>query len=484
MQHSSSARTLKVKLHKLPSSVASEASEWSLGINQHTLQPREYMCTFYLSDRFYPTHKPSTSKYSVDDRRWDSPLGFKPALQHYILSFEQLFQDSNVAVNGLHPILTVPHRPQHGLSAASPGLQSVRERQQHSGGLIPRGVKGPHHPHRKQWVPLYRNTPGNRRGNAHVPHDTRTPALLPQVGKKSPFEAPTFQRCHEEESGGTGTMIRRGIYSGLGASGSSRPRPTRGRGRHPICLGSRLFKGHPSSTSPSPGPWVWEQTDSDSDWGSLSDCIIVESQPKPEPEPTPPPPAASPDFRRSRVKNWVLQRAQYSTKLSNQAGPSSKTTSSVLGDAAPRKIKKGARHVCSRERAGKIESPWSHHHQESRSSTAQSPARVLPPTPATGLKGGFAGVEQEIWGVINTSNHWRDLFASAAVLTDRSQQAHVASNSEFVSRVSRISTTMAELVTEVEEALQMTKTKWSIRQSKLQKRAADQFLTLSPTLSL
>ena len=91
MQHSSSTRTLKVKLHKLPSSVASEASERSLGINQHTLQPREYMCIFYLSDKFYPTNKPSTSKYSVDDRRWNSPLGFKPALQHYILSFEQLF---------------------------------------------------------------------------------------------------------------------------------------------------------------------------------------------------------------------------------------------------------------------------------------------------------------------------------------------------------------------------------------------------------
>ena len=43
-----------------------------------------------------------------------------------------------------------------------------------------------------------------------------------------------------------------------------------------------------------------------------------------------------------------------------------------------------------------IESPRSHHHPEYRSSTPQSPARVLPPTPATRLKGGFAGVEHEI----------------------------------------------------------------------------------------
>ena len=141
MQHSSSARTFKEKLHKLPSSVASEASEWSLGINQHTLQSHEYMCIFSLSDKYYPTHKPSTSKYSVDYRRWNSPLGLKPALQHYILSFEQLIKDSNVAANGIHPILTIPHRPQRGLSAASPGLQSVRERQEHSGGWTKRGQR-------------------------------------------------------------------------------------------------------------------------------------------------------------------------------------------------------------------------------------------------------------------------------------------------------------------------------------------------------
>ena len=44
------------------------------------------MCIFYLSDKHYPVYKPSTSKYSVDIRHWNSPIGLKPALQHYILS--------------------------------------------------------------------------------------------------------------------------------------------------------------------------------------------------------------------------------------------------------------------------------------------------------------------------------------------------------------------------------------------------------------
>ena len=120
---SSSARTLKVKLHKLPPSVASAASEPPLGINQHTLKPREFMCLFYLSEDHYPINQPSTSIniyiyiyiYSVDNRQWDSPIGLKLALQHYIPSFEQLFHDSNVASNGLHPILAIPNRTQRGL---------------------------------------------------------------------------------------------------------------------------------------------------------------------------------------------------------------------------------------------------------------------------------------------------------------------------------------------------------------------------------
>ena len=80
------------------------------------------MCIFYLSDRYYPTHKPSTSKYSVDDRRWNSAIGLKPALQHYILSFEQLFQDSNEAANGIHPILTIPTGPSVDYRQPAPGL--------------------------------------------------------------------------------------------------------------------------------------------------------------------------------------------------------------------------------------------------------------------------------------------------------------------------------------------------------------------------
>ena len=66
--HSSSAWTFKVKLHKLPPSVASAAWENPLGLNQHTLNPQEYMCIFYLSDKHYQVNQPSTSKYSVDVR--------------------------------------------------------------------------------------------------------------------------------------------------------------------------------------------------------------------------------------------------------------------------------------------------------------------------------------------------------------------------------------------------------------------------------
>ena len=141
------------------------------------------------------------------------------------------------------------------------GLESVRERQEYSGSILPRGVKGPHHPHRKQWIPLYRNPPGNRRGNAHLPHDTRAPSLLSKDGQKSPFETPTFPRCNEEEGRGASSTVRRGVYSGLGASGSNR---------------------------------------------------------------------SSIDFRRSRVENWILQRAMYATKLPNQAGSLSQATGSVL----------------------------------------------------------------------------------------------------------------------------------------------------------
>ena len=185
MQHSSSATTLKVKLHKLPPSVASAASEHPLGINQHTLKPKEFMCIFYLSDDHYPIDQPSTSKYYVDNRHWDSPTGLKQVLKHYILSFEQLFCDSNVASNGLHPILAIPNRTHRGLQATSSGLESVSDRQKHSESLVSGGVQGPHHPHRKQWISFHRNPPGNRRGNAHLPHISRSSSLLSQNGARS-----------------------------------------------------------------------------------------------------------------------------------------------------------------------------------------------------------------------------------------------------------------------------------------------------------
>ena len=108
--HSSSARTLKVKLHKLPPSVASAASEHPLGINQHTLKPQEFMCIFYLSDEHYPINQPSTLKYSVENRHWDSPIGLKPALN---TAFSLSSSASMTPTwRGLSPILAIPKRTQ------------------------------------------------------------------------------------------------------------------------------------------------------------------------------------------------------------------------------------------------------------------------------------------------------------------------------------------------------------------------------------
>ena len=225
--------------------------------------------------------------------------------------------------------------------------------------------------------------------------------------------------------------------------------------------GIEIIRGSSSSTSPSPGPWVWEQSDSDTDWGLLSDCIIVEPQSEPKPEPTPPPPAFSIDFRRSRVENWVVQRAKYSTKLPNQAGPSSQTTGSVLGNAATRTLKKGPGHVCAREVARRD--------RISEVSSSSGVQIINAPEPSTSSSSNSSNLSQRrlrrsqardmrIHQYLRSlEGSSAKLFALAAVLTDRSQQAHVASDTEFVSRVSRISTTMAELVTKVEEALQMTK---------------------------
>ena len=157
-----------------------------------------------------------------------------------------------------------------------------------------------------------------------------------------------------------GSTIRRGVYSGLGASGLNRSSRGRGRCTKPVCLGSRLFAGHPSSTSPSPGPWVWEQSDSDTDWGLLYDCVIIEP-PEPKPEPTPPP-TSSIDFRHSRVESWVPQRAKHTTQLPNQARSSSQAMGSILGNAAAGSHKKTSQHVragegARRDRISKVSSP-------------------------------------------------------------------------------------------------------------------------------
>ena len=132
-----------------------------------------------------------------------------------------------------------------------------------------------------------------------------------------------------------------------------------------------------------------------------------------------------------------------------------------MGDAVPMKITKGTGHVCSRERAGRDRIT-----EVSSSSGVQI---INAPEPSTSSSTNSSNVSQrrlrrsrardlrghQCLKLLEGSS--AKLFASAAVLTDRSQRAQVASNTEFVSLVSRISTTMAELVTEVEEALQMTK---------------------------
>ena len=193
--HSSSARTLKFKLRKLPPSVASAASMNPLGLNQHTSKPHKYMCLFYLSDEHYPVNQPCTSKYSVDFRNWDSPIGIKPALQHYILSFEQLFCDFNLASNGLSPILALPNRP---LQAARSRIEPVSQRQEHSGDIVQRVVQGPLYTHGKQRFPLHRDTSRNRRGNAPLPHSPSSYLVLSKIGMESPLETPTLPRCYEK----------------------------------------------------------------------------------------------------------------------------------------------------------------------------------------------------------------------------------------------------------------------------------------------
>ena len=396
MQHSSSARTLKVKLHKLPPSVASAASEHPLGINQHTLKPKEFMCIFYLSDDHYPIDQPSTSKYYVDNRHWDSPTGLKQVLKHYILSFEQLFCDSNVASNGLHPILAIPNRTHRGLQATSSGLESVSDRQKHSESLVSGGVQGPHHPHRKQWISFHRNPPGNRRGNAHLPHISRSSSLLSQNGKKSPFEAPTFPRCDEEEGGRTRGSIHSGLHSGQESSRPSGPlRPTRGRGRcpnpyvwdrdysqvtrpqlhHLPALGygnnqiRTLIGGrYPTASSLSPQNSMQSRNQHRRQFPLLTSAEVASRIGSYRDPNTPPDSPTRPGPRvRHRVASWEMQPLGHAKRLSGT-------------------------YVPERE-PDEIESPGSHRQQGSRPSTPQSPAPVHQPIPATRLRGGFAGVE-------------------------------------------------------------------------------------------
>ena len=191
--------------------------------------------------------------------------------------------------------------------------------------------------------------------------------------------------------------------------------------------------------------------------GSLSDCVIIEPpEPDAKPEPTPPP-ASSLDFRQSPIRNWILQRSKHSTQVPNQARPGRQAQGSVLGNARQEIVG----HVCAGEGA-----------RQDRVSKIPSPARIQAvdsPEPSTSSSTNSINSSQRRVGRsrardIRSHRYLRSLegssaklFASAAVLTDRSQRTQVYSNPEFVSRVSRIPVTMAELVTEVEEALQVTK---------------------------
>ena len=139
----------------------------------------------------------------MDIRNWTPPAGLQPALQHYILTFELLLRDSNLDPNGIPPQLALPDQSQRGLQTASPRIEQVSHRQEHSEGVIPGGVQGPNNPHGEQRISFYRNPPGNRRGNAHLPHHNRGSTVLSLYGTQSSSTAPTHQRHHEEEGRGT-----------------------------------------------------------------------------------------------------------------------------------------------------------------------------------------------------------------------------------------------------------------------------------------
>ena len=159
---------------------------------------------------------------------------------------------------------------------------------------------------------------------------------------------------------------------------------TRGWCPKTICMGSRLFAGYPSSTWPTPGPWVWEQSYSDTDWGSLSNsnCVIIEPSDHDDAEPAPPP-LPSHDFRRQWGLGRGSDRGWHHGRCSLWA-----ITKKLSGTYIPER------------KLDKIESSRSQRYPGSRPPTPQSPAPR--PIPATRLKGGLAGVEQDIWGVVNT----------------------------------------------------------------------------------
>ena len=199
---------------------------------------------------------------------------------------------------------------------------------------------------------------------------------------------------NEEEGGRKNGQIHCRVSSGRGS--------TRGQSRGAIHLRLQLFQGHPSSTSPSPGPSIWKQSDSDTDWGSQSNRAIVKPSDNTVPvpqvttwgslsrigsgqEPITPPnsPTWPGPFIRQGMALWEINPLGNNERLSGN-------------------------YVPERE-LDKVESPRSPRFpqtlQQSRLPTPQSTA--LRPTPAVWLKGGFAGVETEIWEVVSISNAWK-----------------------------------------------------------------------------
>ena len=81
---------------------------------------------------------------------------------------------------------------------------------------------------------------------------------------------------------------------------------------------------------------------------------------------------------RQRIQSWEMQPMGKSRRLSDIYVPEREPNETELSRSPPP--------------------------PEFRSSTPQNPPRAHLPTPATCLKGGFAGVEQEIWEAINISN--------------------------------------------------------------------------------